>query len=117
MQRWKWFTDVESKGLVDDLMFKLDRMRGLLRRFIRITDGFCMKPHHLPNSAHSTGHAADCTIRAEDDKRPFTDEEKAEIAWAAGAAGFRRIGIYDRHFHVDVDKTKPQDTVWTGASK
>jgi len=32
-------------------------------------------------------------------------------------AGFRRIGIYDKHIHADIDKTLPQDVMWWGVSK
>jgi hypothetical protein len=30
--------------------------------------------------------------------------------------GFRRIGIYDHHCHVDCDDSLPQNVVWTGVS-
>lgn len=31
-------------------------------------------------------------------------------------AGFRRIGIYDRHIHCDCDESLPQNVIWTGVS-
>lgn len=31
--------------------------------------------------------------------------------------GITRIGIYSRHVHLDVDKNKPQNTIWYGSYK
>jgi len=42
--------------------------------------------------------------------------EREKMIWALGLAGFQRVGLYDRHFHVDVDTDKAQDIVWFGVS-
>lgn len=39
-----------------------------------------------------------------------------KLAYALGRASVVRVGFYDRHVHLDVDKTKPQVT-WEGKSK
>lgn len=117
MSEFKYFGDWEIVGLARDLVFKLDRMRGLLNKPIRLTETVATGGSHVPNSAHEKGLAADGTIRAVTDKTPYTLEEQLEIAWAAGRAGFSRVGIYDRHFHVDIDDSKPTPAIWTGESK
>ena len=40
-----------------------------------------------------------------------------KIISGALLAGFRRIGVYDRHVHLDVDEKLPQDVMWWGVSK
>ncbi len=32
-------------------------------------------------------------------------------------AGFHRLGVYDRHIHVDIDPSANRDVLWTGVSK
>ena len=31
-------------------------------------------------------------------------------------AGFLRIGVYDKHIHAGISKTKPQKVTWWGTS-
>lgn len=119
MSKWKYFSDNEIVGLTEDLVFKLERARELYGYPIVITSGYRPPAHNaavggVSNSAHETGLAVD--IRA-----PIKSLENAELreklAWALGAAGFRRVGTYDRHFHADVDKEKPIPAWWAGKSK
>lgn len=114
---WTYFSDEEFFGLVTDIKYKLDRMRGYIGLPVRLTETVASGGSHVKNTAHANGFAADGTIRAKDDPRPYTLEEQLKIAWAAGRAGFDRVGVYDRHFHVDVDLDKPRPAVWTGESK
>lgn len=117
MSEWKYFGEWEVAGLSRDLVFKLDRMREMLGQPIRLTETVAKGGSHVENSAHEKGWAADGTIRTKSDQRPYTLQEQLRIAWAAGRAGFSRLGVYDRHFHVDVDETKPMPAIWTGESK
>ena len=61
-----------------------------------------------PKSAHLTGHAVDI--------RCTSDNYRWHMVDALTAVGFRRIGVYDHHIHVDTDPTKPQDRLWLGLS-
>ncbi len=100
-----------------DLVYKLDRMRAFLGMPIRLTETVAVGGSHVKDSAHGKGEAADGSIRAKNDSRPYSLDEQLTIAWAAGRAGFARVGIYDRHFHVDVARDKPSPALWTGSSK
>jgi len=53
---------------------------------------------------------------AVDLRAPTGKNEREKMIWALGRAGFQRIGIYDRHIHVDVDSDKVLDIVWFGVS-
>ena len=117
MSRWKWFSDKEAKGLTDDLMFKLNRFREYLGQPVYLTETVASGGSHVADTAHASGQAIDGTIRPKNDPREFTLEEKLKIAWAAGRAGFERVGVYTRHVHLDVDKSKPSPALWTGVSK
>lgn len=114
MSKWKHFTEEEVKGLQDDVVYKLDRARDFFGAPIIITSGFRPPEHNdsvggVKDSAHTTGQAVD--LRCAD------SELQKKLAWALGAAGFFRIGIYDRHVHVDTDYNKPVPAYWTGTSK
>ena len=105
MSRWRFFSEREAYKLVPDLMYKLDRAREYYDNPIIITSGYRTpeKNHQVngvSNSAHLTGKAAD--IKAPDDTYM-----RARLAWALGRAGFERVFVYPRHYHVDVDNTKP----------
>lgn len=112
---WRYFTEKESKGLIPDLMFKLDRARDFYGFPLVITSGFRDADHNksiggVPQSAHTKGMAAD--IRAPQD--PVMREK---LMWAFGLAGFKRVETAPRHFHVDVDNDKPSPCFWEGDDK
>lgn len=114
MSFYKHFSDKESLGLTKDLMFKLERAREFFGHPIIITSGYRDPEKNesaggVKDSAHTTGQAVD--IRCHD------AELKYKLAWALGCAGFRRIGVYDKHIHVDTDSAKPSPSFWTGKSK
>lgn len=113
MQRWRHFTDEEATGLIPDLMYKLDRARDLFGEPIVITSGLRTVEQNdcadgVKDSAHVTGMAAD--LRCSD------PEAQKRLAWALGASGLFRIGVYDKHIHCDVDRSKPLPAYWTGIS-
>lgn len=110
--KWQYFSHQEVMGMSDDIVYKLDRARDLYGNPIVITSGFRTEDQNdiaggVKGSAHLTGQAAD--ISAPDES--FLREK---LIWALGAAGFRRLGLYEKHFHVDVDHTKPFPAVWHG---
>jgi zinc D-Ala-D-Ala carboxypeptidase len=112
MARTRYFTDQELTGMVDDICFKLDRAREFFGNPIILTCGYRSPEHNaeiggVPDSAHTKGMAADVQAPAD----PFM---RAKLAWAMGAAGFVRLEICDRHYHVDVDLTKPNPDCFEG---
>lgn len=109
---WKYFKAREVAGLVDDLVSKLDRAREFYGNPIVITSGFRTAGQNdaangVRNSSHLMGLAADIA-------GPTDASERERLAWALGAAGFRRIGTYRvrKHFHVDIDPAKPTPAFW-----
>lgn len=115
MGRAKYFTDDELVGMIDDIVFKLDRARDFFGAPIILTCGYRTPEHNaeiggVPDSEHILGRAAD--IQAPQD--PFM---RAKLTWALGRAGFDRLEIAPRHFHVDVSITKTSPCVWEGPDK
>ena len=62
----------------------------------------------VQDSSHISGKAVDLACADSPDR--------FKMVSALLAVGFRRIGIYEKHCHVDVDETKPQDVAWIGTS-
>lgn len=112
MSKWKYFTDLESIGLTDDFCFKRDRARELYGFPIEQTCGYRTQEHNaeiggVADSAHTKGMAGDFKAP----KDPFMREK---MAWAFGAAGFRRVESAPGHFHVDTDSSKPSPAFFQG---
>jgi hypothetical protein len=111
-QMTKWFTEDEIIGLDDKLVSMLDRARELAGIPFIITCGlvFDDKPgSHVSDSAHLRGLAADLRC-------PFS-VWRFHMLPALLSVGFRRIGVYDKHLHADIDPSLPQDVIWWGVSK
>lgn len=87
------------------LISMMEQFKNHYRRPFTITSDW----RDDPESSHYLGKAVD--IRA------HSGETRHRIVEAAIKAGFRRIGVYDRHVHLDVDHTRPYPTIWTGKSK
>ena len=95
------------ENLKPEMKAKIKELEAELGRKITITSGARNKKG---SSAHNAGLAVD--IRA------WKGYEKYEIVKAAYKLGFKRIGIYDKHVHLDIDDTKThQNTIWLGTSK
>lgn len=110
---WKYFKDDEVKGLLPDLVYKLDRARELFGAPILITSGYRDPLKNdsaggVKDSAHTKGMAVD--IRCAD------QDMQKRLIWALVIAGFRRIGAYSKHLHCDVDDEKPTPAFWGGVS-
>ena len=93
----------------ETLVLLLDEARRFAGRPFVITSGIRGPRHDGDRSAHITGHAVD--IRAPDSKVRW------HILDGLYAAGFNRIGVYDKHIHADVDPTKPRNVTWVGISQ
>ena len=118
------FQDHEVIGLDSDFAVKLDDTREAAGVPFEITSGVRVSPPGKPKS-HDRGLATDL--------RCGTSYRRMRIVSAALRLGahcmncgshsvrftdaFRRIGVYDLHVHLDVDKKAPQDVMWWGESK
>lgn len=61
-----------------------------------------------PTSSHLNGSAVDISCHLS----PY----RYKLLVSALAVGFTRIGLYDKHIHLDVDSKKVQGVVWIGKS-
>jgi len=114
MGNWKHFSDEEAKGLDGELMSRLDVARDLCGFPIVITSG--RRTPEQNAAAGGTNESSHMSGLAVDLRAPTGQNEREKMIWALGRAGFRRMGIYDRHLHCDVDPNKSQDVVWFGVS-
>ena len=108
MSRYKHFTDAEIAGLQPAFVARLDRAREAAGTPFIITEGLATGGSHVKQSAHEAGWAVDL--------RCSSSHQRFLILRALFAEGFTRIGVYDRHIHVDADPTKPPEVTWTGKS-
>lgn len=109
----KYFTETETAGLDKELIVKLEQARHLAGVPFFITSGkrdveANMAAGGVPDSSHIKGLAVDLAIDG--------SVNRFKIVKALFDAGFKRIGIYNLHAHVDIDGEKPQDVCWTGTS-
>lgn len=113
--KWKHFSAKESEGLDEMLMHMLDKARDVAGFPFYITSGKRSAEHNasvggVSDSSHVRGIGVDL-------QAPVGVQERQAMCWALGLAGFKRIGIYDKHFHVDIDTEKAQNVVWFGISR
>lgn len=104
--RVRWFTPAEfvSRRVVAELVYRLDAAREIAGVPFVLTSTW--RPGDV--GAHPKGTGAD--IRCSGSSARF------RIVSALIEAGFTRIGIYDRHIHVDVDESAPELVMWIGFS-
>jgi len=102
------FSPKEVEGLDPNLVQMLERARGFAGVPFIITEGVGSGGHHVINSAHQRGLAVDI--------RCSGSHDRMKVVSAALITGFKRIGVYDKHVHLDVDPSLPQDVMWTGVS-
>lgn len=91
-----------------DLIHKLNSAREQANVPFRITSSY--RP--MDNRSHGLGLAVDVAVTS--------SRNRLLIVQGAIMAGFTRIGVYDRHVHMDiwneVDDTKPREVLWLGTS-
>lgn len=109
----KHFLPEEVEGLAPQLVAMLDKARDLSGVSFIIASGRRTEAQNaeaggVKNSAHVRGLAVDL--------RCYTAAARFRMVRGLFLAGFRRIGVYDRHVHADVDDTLPLDVVWVGVS-
>lgn len=99
-----------KKGVSDEklrrsIISRLQMAERFADRNFTITSAF----REGDDGAHGDGSAVDI--------RCSSSTDRYAIVKALTDAGFRRIGIYDRHIHADLSLTRPQSVMWTGRSK
>ena len=93
-----------------DLLNMIDRARELYGKPIVVTSGFRTESHNkkvggVSSSSHLKGLAIDVAcIRSKD---------RFEMLTALIEVGFNRIGVASTFIHVDIDKNKSQNVIWT----
>jgi uncharacterized protein YcbK (DUF882 family) len=108
---YKYFKDNEIKGLKKELVQLLDQAREMAGIAFVITSGFRDKAKNaevggVENSSHTKGLAVD--MRAQ------TSQNRAIIVESLLRVGIKRIGVYKRHIHADIDTSKPTPSMWLG---
>jgi len=92
-----------------ELIDRLDEIRELYGKPIRITSGFRCEKHNSevggkPNSAHVTGEAVDIACSS--------SEDRFVLIRLALASGFFRIGIANGFIHIDISGGLPGPRLW-----
>jgi len=99
-----------GKHMDHDLLVMIDRARALYGKPIVVTSGFRTESHNkkvggVASSSHLKGLAIDVAC--------VTSKHRFEMLTALLEVGFNRIGVADTFIHIDVDKNKSQNVIWT----
>lgn len=113
MKKWTYFTDKEVEGLDTELVAKLDQARHIAGVPFQITSGYRSMESNaaaqgVGDSSHLNGLAVD--LACSDSHNRF------RMLLGALQAGFKRVGVYNHHIHLDIDDSKVQEVTWTGVS-
>ena len=104
----KYFKEIEYK-MDKDFLAKLDKAREFAKVPFVINSAYRSTEHpesiKNPTSSHIKGLAVD--IRTTDSRTRY------RVLNALIHVGFNRIGIADTFIHVDDDKDKSQQVIWT----
>lgn len=104
----KYFKEIEYK-MDKDFLAKLDKAREYAKMPFVINSAYRSPDHpesiKNPLSSHIKGLAVD--IKATDSRTRY------KVLDALMSVGFNRIGIADTFIHVDDDKDKSSDVIWT----
>lgn len=104
------FSERESNGLPDELLIKLQCIRYLVGKRVHITSGL----RAGDSGTHGLGHAVD--VADNTGGVPISSQWREAVLRAAYAVGFKRVGVYDRHIHLDIDLSRDQNVTWWGVS-
>ncbi len=97
-------------NMSQEILSMLDAARKIYGKPMRITSGFRTKTHNkkvggVKSSSHLKGLAADIACSESIDR---FDMIKALLE-----VGFKRLGVAGTFIHVDIDKDKSQNVIWT----
>lgn len=94
----------QPESMSYDLLVKLDLARGLAGvPFIINSDV------RGDSAEHRIGEAVDLMC--------VSSRRRFQMVQALMAAGFRRIGVYDRHIHVGIAVERGEAVLWVGVSR
>lgn len=93
------------------VLLRLDWARARADRPVYITSDF--RPES-PGS-HGKGLAVDISDNLKSEE--ISSRWRYHTLEALLHVGFHRIGIYDKHVHVDADPERDPDVIWTGESQ
>lgn len=93
------------------LLYRLDRVRALAGVPIYVTSSY----RSGDERSHGDGEAVDISDNLKG--KPVSSVWRFKVLSAALWVGFRRVGIYDRHIHLDVSTSLPGEVCWWGTSK
>lgn len=108
---YKYFKDSEIKGLEPNFVLKLDQARTvagtpfILTSTVR-TEEENKKAGGVENSLHMQGLAVDIRCK--------TSAERFKMIFGLLTAGFKDIGIYKGHIHVEIDKNSVEPVIFLG---
>lgn len=99
-----------GKNMDYDLLTMIDEARRIYGKPMRVTSGYRTENHNrkvggVDSSSHLKGLAIDVAcVRSND---------RFEMLAALIEVGFNRIGVASTFIHVDIDKNKSQNVIWT----
>jgi len=104
--------DAKGSGKLMDpkLLEMIDEAREIYGKPIRVNSGYRTEAHNskvggVSSSSHLKGLAIDVAcVRSND---------RFEMLTALLEVGFNRIGVASTFIHVDIDKNKSQNVIWT----
>ena len=99
-----------GKNMNEEFLYTLDAARKIYGKPMRVNSGYRTKEYNakiggVKNSSHLKGLAADISCKNSGDR--------FEMLQAFIKAGFKRIGVANSFIHVDTDKDKSQNIIWT----
>ena len=104
--------DAQGSGQLMDpkLLEMIDEAREIYGKPIHVTSGYRTETHNrkvggVSSSSHLKGLAIDVACVKSDDR--------FEMLTALLEVGFNRIGVAGTFIHVDIDKDKSQNVIWT----
>jgi len=65
--------------------------------------------------SHGEGKAVDVSDNLNGE--PVSGAWRFKVVGAALRCGFVRVGVYDRHIHLDISLRLPQEVLWSGISE
>ena len=99
-----------GKNMNYELLEMIDKAREIYGKPIRVNSGYRTQSHNqkvggVNSSSHLKGLAIDVAcVRSSD---------RFEMLTALLEVGFNRIGVASTFIHVDIDKNKSQNVIWT----
>ena len=104
--------DIQGSGQLMDtkLLNMIDEAREIYGKPIHVTSGYRTEAHNrkvggVDSSSHLKGLAIDVACVRSDDRFKMLN--------ALLEVGFNRIGVAGTFIHVDIDKDKSQNVIWT----